>query len=151
GPAKVVSRDVQKVGGVSLERTLLEVEPGSHVPLLLLLPPHEEGKRVPVVVGVAQAGKAAVLKQRADIIAELLEKGTAVCLADVRGTGETQPGSGRGRTSSATAIAASELMLGQTLVGSRLRDLRSVLAHLRQRPDLDSKRILLWGDSFARE
>ncbi|MBI1918821.1 MAG: acetylxylan esterase [Planctomycetes bacterium] len=151
GPAKVVSRDVQKVGGVSLERILLEVEPGIHVPLLLLLPAHEDGTRLPVAVGVAQEGKAAFLKQRADVLAELLEKGTAVCLADVRGTGETRPGSGRGRTSAATAIAASELMLGQTLVGSRLRDLRSVLAHLRKRTDIDSKRMLLWGDSFARE
>ena len=40
-------------------------------------------------------------------------------------------------------------MLGQTLVGSRLRDVRSVLRYLRTRPDLDAGRVALWGDSFA--
>ena len=40
-------------------------------------------------------------------------------------------------------------MLGQTLLGSRLRDLRSVLRYLRTRPDLDPARFALWGDSFA--
>jgi len=40
-------------------------------------------------------------------------------------------------------------MLGQTLVGARLRDVRSVLRHLRRRADLDAGRVALWGDSFA--
>src|SRR6185312_12272844 len=42
-----------------------------------------------------------------------------------------------------------EWMLGQTLVGSRLRDVRSVLRHLRTRADLNAGRVALWGDSFA--
>ena len=54
------------------------------VPTLLLLPKHAEP--FPVVVGVAQQGKSVFLKQRADAIARLLEKGVAVCLVDVRGT-----------------------------------------------------------------
>jgi hypothetical protein len=41
-------------------------------------------------------------------------------------------------------------MLGQTLLGSRLRDLRSVLRYLRSRPELDATRVVVWGDSFAR-
>jgi hypothetical protein len=40
-------------------------------------------------------------------------------------------------------------MHGQTLVGSRLRDVRSVLRYLRTRADLDAGRVALWGDSFA--
>jgi hypothetical protein len=40
-------------------------------------------------------------------------------------------------------------MLGQTLVGSRLRDVRSVLRYLRTRPDLDAGRVAMWGDSLA--
>jgi hypothetical protein len=40
-------------------------------------------------------------------------------------------------------------MLGQTLVGARLRDLRSVLRYLRGRAELDIDRLALWGDSFA--
>lgn len=36
-------------------------------------------------------------------------------------------------------------MLGQTLLGDRLRDLRSVLRYLRGRTDLDAGRLDLWG------
>jgi hypothetical protein len=40
-------------------------------------------------------------------------------------------------------------MLGRTLLGSRLRDLRLVLGGLRQHAALDETRMALWGDSFA--
>jgi hypothetical protein len=39
-------------------------------------------------------------------------------------------------------------MLGGTLLGARLRDLRSVLGYLRTRRDAGA-RVALWGDSFA--
>ena len=139
----------RKVGDVTVERLALEVEPGILVPTLLLLPPRQEGVRMPVVVAFAQQGKQEFLKKGAGGIAELLKGGAAVCLPDLRGTGETRPGDSRGRTSAATSISATELMLGQTLVGSRLRDLRCVLRYLRGRSDLDASRVALWGDSFA--
>jgi hypothetical protein len=41
------------------------------------------------------------------------------------------------------------LILGQTLLGCRLFDLRSVLAYLRGRPEIDPARLALWGDSLA--
>jgi hypothetical protein len=100
-------------------------------------------------VALAQGGKQAFLTKESTALAELLRAGVAVCLPDVRGTGETRPGDGRGRNSSATAHASSEWMLGQTLVGARLRDLRTVLRYLRGRPELDAGRIALWGESFA--
>jgi hypothetical protein len=128
----------------------LEVEPSIAVPLLMLIPEHAPGARLPVAVAVAQHGKGAFLKDRSSAIAELLQGGVAVCLPDLRGTGETKPaGDSRGRTGAGTALSASELMLGETLVGARLRDLRAVLRYLRSRPELDSARIGLWGDSFA--
>jgi hypothetical protein len=40
-------------------------------------------------------------------------------------------------------------MLGRTLPGLRVKDLRTVLRYLRARPDLDGSRVALWGDSFA--
>jgi hypothetical protein len=40
-------------------------------------------------------------------------------------------------------------MLGETLVGRRLKDVRTVLVYLRQRKDLDSARVALWGESLA--
>jgi hypothetical protein len=40
-------------------------------------------------------------------------------------------------------------MLGQTLVGSRLKDLRAVLSYLKGFRGLDSTRVGIFGDSFA--
>jgi hypothetical protein len=40
-------------------------------------------------------------------------------------------------------------MLGGTMLGAQLRDLRAVLAWLRTRDDLDARRISLWGDSVT--
>ena len=89
------------------------------------------------------------MRERAGTIAELLKGGAAVCLPDLRGTGETQSGISRGRESADTSISSTELMLGETLVGARLRDVRSMLGFLRTRSDLDARRIAVWGDSFA--
>lgn len=76
-----------------------------------------------------------------------MKDGIAVCLIDVRGTGETSPGGGRDRGGAIASISSSQLMLGQPLLGGRLRDLRSVLRLLRQRKDVGT--IALWGDSFT--
>lgn len=145
---KIEASDTRRLGEVTLERVLLEVEPGIHVPLLLLRLAKADG-RLPVVVGLAQQGKTALLKERSSVIAALLAGKVAVCLPDVRGTGETKPGTGRGRQSAATSLSATELMLGQTLLGVRLRDVFSVLGYLRSRTDVDPARLLLWGDSLA--
>jgi len=48
-----------------------------------------------------------------------------------------------------TSPSSSYLMVGETFVGSRLRDLRTVLRFLRTRRDLDAARLALWGDSIA--
>ncbi|MEX1097553.1 MAG: hypothetical protein WED34_16020 [Planctomycetales bacterium] len=151
GPAKLLAETVRKedFAGHRVERFALDTEPGVRVPVLLVKPSatRREDGRVPVVVGVAQQGKAGFLAQRAETIAALLDAGVAVCLPDLRGTGETSAGDDRGRRSAATAHAATEQMLGGTLVGARLRDLRSVIAHLGTRSDV--QRVGVWGDSFA--
>jgi dienelactone hydrolase len=135
---------------LTVERLALEEEPGIVVPLLLLTPSSKSGKRPPVVLGLAQGGKQSFLKHRSEAIAELLAGGAAVCLLDVRGTGETRPaGDSRRHAGSSTALSATEALLGQTLLGSRLRDVRAALRYLRGRDDLDARRLALWGDSFA--
>lgn len=137
------------LGKVTVERIHLGTEPGIVAPVLLLLPPRKQGEKLSVVIGTSQQGKQEFLLQRAGPIAELLSAGIAVCLPDVRGTGETSPGEARDRRSEATNLSSSELMLGQSLLGGRLRDLRSIWRYLRTRTDLDGKRFALWGDSFA--
>ncbi len=139
----------EALGGVRVERLHLSTEPGIVMPTLLLVPPVAKGQRPPIVVGISQHGKQEFLKQRSTEIAELLRAGVVVCLPDVRGTGETSTGNARDRRSSATAIAAGELMLGQSVLGGRLRDLRTLLGYLRTRSDLDGRKIALWGESFA--
>ena len=136
------------IEGVKVERIVFEVEPGIVVPVLLLSP-RRHAKLAPVVVALAQAGKAAFLEHRADEIAELVAGGAIVCLPDLRATGETKAGSSRGRGSGDGNRSVNMLLFGETMLGQRLRDLRSVLTALRNRPDVDPKRISLWGDSFA--
>jgi hypothetical protein len=160
GDAKATAVGQQKLGDIVCERIVLETEPGIVVPLLLFLPPRKDNAKVPVVIGVAQHGKQEFLKQRAAEIAALLQGGMAVCLPDVRGTGETRcEGDLRGppagtykgvfANSRGTLLANEDLMLGRTLLGDRLRDLRSVLRFLKGRTELDGARLALWGDSFA--
>ncbi len=147
GPGKIVGKASAQAGDVTVETLLLQAEENVLLPLVLLLP-KGEGKRAAVVC-VCQEGKREFLKQRDGEVAELLKQGVAVCLVDVRGTGESKPDSGRGRQSSATSLSALELMLGQTMLGSRLRDLRTVLAWLRTRAEIDAKRLAVWGEGFA--
>jgi len=134
--------------GRRLVRFVLQSEPGIVVPGLLLLP---GGEKPPAgtVIGVAQSGKAAFLQDRSEAIATLLEKNIAVCLPDLRGTEDTAPDGGRGRYSSATALSSSELMLGGTVVGGKLRDLRTVIRYLQAQEDLAQGKLGIWGESFA--
>jgi cephalosporin-C deacetylase-like acetyl esterase len=119
------------------------------VPLILLAPERLPSRGCPCVVAVAQGGKAGFLEHRSDEIAELLRSGIAVCLPDLPGSGETSPGTYRGRRSAATGISSGRLMLGGTMVGDRLRDLLSLVEWLRTLDEVDGERIAVWGDSFA--
>jgi hypothetical protein len=136
--------------GISIERFAIETEPGLVVPVLLLLPRRQKQAPAPVVIALAQSGKEGFLRERPREIAALLAGGVAVCLPDVRGVGETRAGDDRGRQSADTTLSSTELMLGGTMVGARLRDLRTLLNHLRQRQDVDRQRLALWGDSFGK-
>ena len=136
------------LSGARAEGIALHVERGIDVPLLFLKPANA-AQKLAVVVAIAQDGKQAFLSNRAAEIGGLLRSGVAVCLPDLRGTGETSPDPLRGDHSSQTALAETEIALGGSLVGARLKDLRTVIVYVRTRPDADGDRIVLWGDSFA--
>ena len=137
-------------GGLHVERVVIEVEADVIVPLMLISGKDEaDDKASPVVVALAQSGKAGFIENRAEQLAELVSNGATVCLPDLRGTGDTRAGSSRGRSSGDGNRSVNLLMFDQTMLGQRLRDLRSVLVFLRTRKDVDPKRISLWGDSFA--
>ena len=132
-----------------VEAITLGIEKDILVPLLLLRPTTATRVRPPVVVAISEGGKELFLADGSSQIKALLEKGVAVCLPDVRGVGETRPDSRRDPDSSENMQANNELMLGETLLGRRLKDLRTVFAYLGSRQDLDSQRIGVWGDSFV--
>jgi dienelactone hydrolase len=135
---------------VTVSRIVLEPESGIVLPLVLLRPEGTSASGAPVVVAFAQAGKRRLLESRSGAFARLLRSGISVCLPDLRGTGETAPAeSSRGRTSVATALASTELMLGEPLLGARLRDLRAVLRYLREQREFARGKFALWGDSLA--
>jgi cephalosporin-C deacetylase-like acetyl esterase len=135
--------------GAEVEGMTLQVEPGILVPMLLLQPPNAPAARRPVVIAISEGGKERLAVHESDRIQALLKAGIAICLPDVRGVGETSPDARRGPFGAETSLAATELMLGNTLLGSRLKDLRTVLAYVSARPDIDPKRIGVWGDSFV--
>ena len=136
----------KKLPDATVEGITIAVEPEITVPLLLFRP-GTKGP-TPAVVGVAEGGKELFLATRSHEIEALLKKGIAVCLPDVRGTGETSPDARRDPENDENMQAVNEEMLGETLVGRRLKDLRTVLVYLGQRADLDTKRIALWGESL---
>lgn len=146
---EVTEGKTEEVPGGTLARFALEVEPGIVVPLLLITPKGAKGK-LPVVVMVAQGGKAGFLKERADAIEAFLKAGVAVCLPDVRGTGETRPGTSAERGSSRTSVSQTNLILGQPVLGSQLRDLRTVIRWLQSRDGLDKQKGAVWGDSLTK-
>jgi cephalosporin-C deacetylase-like acetyl esterase len=140
----------EKIEGGTMLRFALPVEAGVDVPGLLIVPEVKGDVKPPIVVMVAQQGKAAFLKERGDVLNEFLKSGIAVCLVDVRGTGELKPGSAADRGSARTSVSQTNLILGQPLIGLQLRDLRSTMRWLRTLFDLDGKRMAVWGDSFAK-
>ncbi|MDP6444668.1 MAG: acetylxylan esterase [Pirellulaceae bacterium] len=143
-PAAVEPVDV----GAPATPVVLQTEPGIQIPLWLLLPKGASTDApVRVVIAVSQAGKDAFLDRRAEEIAELLNSGLAVCLPDLRGVGETKPDAFRGKRSADTGRSSTELMLGGTPLGTRLRDLRSVIAYLRSRSDVADS-FAMWGESL---
>jgi hypothetical protein len=130
------------VGGAKVERIVLEVEPGIVVPVVVLNPIKRK-ERAPVVIGLAQAGKAGLLKERAAELEKLVRAGMVVVLPDLRGTGEARSDDNDAN------LSVHVQLFGETLLGERLRDLRSVLVYLRSRKEVDAKRLALWGDSFT--
>jgi hypothetical protein len=150
GHPKVIGKPIQSdIADATVERITLQVESDIVVPLLLLTPKHSKSEHPPVVIGLAQSGKAGFLVNRSDDIAKLLGSGVAICLPDLRAMGETKPDNSRDRTSTDTGRSTVTELFNETVLGSRLRDLLSVIAYLKTRNDIDSGRLAIWGDSFA--
>lgn len=141
GSPKVASVWKRTVLGVEGEGLALTTEPGITVPMVVLRP--ATSSKVAVIV--SQGGKDRILAHRRAEIEALLKAGIAVCLPDVRGTGETAP-DGR-RSPQSMGLSGTEQMLGGTLAGAQLKDLRTVIQYLAARSD--SSQLAVWGDSHV--
>jgi hypothetical protein len=130
-----------------VEALAIRAAPGIALPVFVLKPAHLAAERAPAVLAIAEGGKARLLAERGPEVSALLRSGIEVCVADVRGTGEVAATSSRGP--GAMDLPETELMLGETMLGARLKDVRSVFHYLASRPDIDPARMALWGDSFA--
>lgn len=146
---KVTQGKTETKAGIKIERIILQVEQDIHLPMIILSVDKLKKEKSPLVLCLAQGGKEAFLKHRAKEIAQYLQKGMRICLPDLRGTGETRAGTSRGRTSGDGNRSVNLLLYGETMLGQRLRDARTVLQYLRVRKEIDGSNILLWGDSFV--
>jgi dienelactone hydrolase len=144
----VVSAELwsRQYSGFTMEAFSIETDPGIIMPVFVLKPINSS-QNGPAVIGLAEGGKDRFLSLRPNEIAALLDNGITVCLPDVRGSGELSSSTSRGP--GAMSLSANELMLGQTLTGSRLKDVRTVFRWLGGRSDIDPYNIVLWGDSFT--
>ena len=148
-PANPSAQVLSEQGGANavVQAVVIETEPGIRLPMLVLKPVQAAKERAPAILAIAQEGKTRFLEHRSEDLMSLLRNGTILCLADLRGTGEVSATSSRGPTAMDTS--ETELMLGRTMLGSRLRDARTVVRYLMSRPDVDPARVAVWGDSFA--
>ena len=135
----------KRLSNAGAEALIIHSGPRDIIPLLILKPEQRGAGQFPLVVAVSEGGKDRFLKDKSREITELLENGVAVLLTDVRGVGETAPDQYNRDNYLASKISAT----GRTLLGERLKDLRTVLAYAFQRADIDKERVALWGESFA--
>ncbi len=139
-------RSVQAEGDISIERWMLTSSDGLQIPACVAIPQKIEG---PTVVAICSKGKQTFWKERTDDVARWLQSGRVVCVVDPRGIGESRLSDGHGRRSGSTSSSSTELMLGSTLLGQQLSDVRAVLKWLRSRPELKSSGFELQGDSLV--
>ncbi len=129
---------------------VLEVEENLFVRFQILWPSRLGKTKPPIVIGVTQEGNLRLKKERLPMIQSLLGQKIAVCLVEMRGIGDGRHGEVyRGRLSPSAGVTTTSLMLGESLLSSRVRDLRTVIDHLRNRKEIDENRIGLWADSLA--
>ncbi len=139
-------RSVQVEGDITVERWMLTTSDDLRVPACVAIPRKIDG---PTVIAVCSRGKHVFWKERAADIANWLKAGRVVCVLDPRGIGESRLSDSRGRRSGATSSSATELMLGGTLLGEQLSDVRGLLNWLRSRTELRSTAFELHGDSLV--
>lgn len=161
---RVASREVRD--GYSLEKYYLRAEPGMEIPFYLLLPeaassaspvplvltPHGHGRRgKEIYVGNYENEEERGHSESGDrdIALQAVEAGYAVIAPDVRGFWEMarQEEMDAGKGSSCDELQRRSLMLGRSLIGERVFDMGRLMDYAATRPEIDSTRIAITGNS----
>lgn len=141
-------------GDLTVEKLLLETEPGIVVPVRAILSKGSPGRRRAVVYLRDRDGS----RDDPAIFESLARSGRIVLVADVRGFGETMsrrsvPDTRIGYFHPRDAMDAdfcyASFFLGRPLLGMRVWDALQVLAYARTRPDVDPGQVSLAGHGWA--
>lgn len=139
----------EQVGPLAVHRELLMTEPGIEIPLLTLSLAKFDGTkqgRVTILALASDGLQAALARRRSDIATGLIA-GCVIALVDVRDLGAAGSDRDHGQQSGPTSHSATQWMLGQTMLGGQLRDLRTAWQHLRRRPDVAATQLIVIGGS----
>ncbi|MFB3923953.1 MAG: acetylxylan esterase [Terriglobia bacterium] len=150
-PGKISSADV---GGLTVEKLLLESETGIVVPVRVVYSKTGTGARPAVIYLRDRTGE----QDSPSLIEGLARQGRVVAVADVRGFGETK--SARNvrevgvdyfdpRDGMDADFTYASFFLGRPLLGMRVWDALHVAEYLGTRPDVDSKRVGIAGRGWA--
>lgn len=114
------------------EKVLIQSEPGTELPALLMLP--NKGAPHGMSLIVHQNGKNAAM---AAAMHALRSGYAAVCL-DVRGTGQLMPNNAKADYSGEYQLAWRAMLLGRTLVGMQTLDIIQAVAAIKKHPGFEN-------------
>jgi cephalosporin-C deacetylase-like acetyl esterase len=153
GPLRVTSYGQFERPGMRVEKLTYETEPGIVIPSLLFIPTsavfQTRISRNPGIILLDARGKSG----SAEDAEALARAGNVVLVPDLRGFGETQPGS-LGRESRIGDFgdyrnSMTALLVGKTMPGMRALDIIGGVDLLAGRSEVDPTRINAWGRDAA--
>ena len=146
------------------EKRYITTEPGIEIPFYLLLPkhgdtpmplvltPHGHGRRgKEVYIGnfEDETERRAALDGDRDIALQAVAEGYAVIAPDVRGfweMGRVEEFERR-KNNSCAELQRRAMMFGRTLIGERVHDIGRLIDYAAMRPEIDTRRIMITGNS----
>jgi dienelactone hydrolase len=135
-----------KVDSVTAKLIMLESE-RRLIPVILFEPKTDSKQSVPTVLVITRRGKEQFVRQRAQMIAELVAAGVRVALPDLFSSGLTGNGNDLGRRSGNTGRSSTLAMYGLELANVQFGDALATLNWLKG--NMAEPRVALWSDSLV--
>lgn len=153
----------QEHEGYTIEKRTIQTEPGVEQPFYLLLPRHgkgpfplvltphghhRRGKEIYVGNYESDEEKEEALEGDRDIALQAVAAGFAVIAMDVRGFWEmSRLEEYEKRQLSCTELQKRAYLYGRTIIGERVHDMGRLIDYAATRPEIDSSRIAITGNS----